>query len=271
MVLDLQAIAYEIKAAQDEVRRIAPFTSRVPGFDDAAAYEVSRLVHDMRLREGAVAVGRKIGFTNPDLWDVYGVRAPIWAHVYDRTVVMLPASTGTCRLSRFAEPKIEPEIVVHFRSAPRPASDPADILACIDWFAHGFEIVQSHFPGWKFRSADTIADAALHGTLLIGEPQHVRKLGSDLIAAQARFAIELSCDGRLRERGKGSNVLGGPLAAIAHLIDVLGRQPGAHALAAGELVTTGTLTAALPVSTGETWTTRLEGIALPGLSVTFEA
>ena len=34
----------------------------------------------------------------------------------------------------------------------QPASFTADgaaILACIDWIAHGVEIVQSHFPGWK--------------------------------------------------------------------------------------------------------------------------
>jgi len=39
---------------------------------------------------------------------------------------------------------------------------------------------------------------------------------------------------------------------------------------AGEIVTTGTLTAALPVSPGQTWTTVIEGIDLSGLSITFE-
>ena len=29
------------------------------------------------------------------------------------------------------------------------------ILGCIDWMAHGFEIVVSVFPGWKFTAADT--------------------------------------------------------------------------------------------------------------------
>jgi hypothetical protein len=38
-------------------------------------------------------------------------------------------------------------------------------------------------------------------------------------------------------------------------------------LAAGEIVTTGTLTRALPVSAGETWRTELTGVALDGLCV----
>jgi 2-oxo-3-hexenedioate decarboxylase len=41
------------------------------------------------------------------------------------------------------------------------------------------------------------------------------------------------------------------------------------ALVAGEIVSTGTLTRALPVKAGETWTTKLKGIALEGISLRF--
>jgi hypothetical protein len=40
-------------------------------------------------------------------------------------------------------------------------------------------------------------------------------------------------------------------------------------LAAGEIVTTETLTRALPVSAGETWTTELTGVGLDGICVRF--
>ena len=69
----------------------------------------------------------------------------------------------------------------------------------------------------------------------------------------------------MRDRERGSNVLGSPLVAV------LAKQPWAKALHAGELVTTGTLTAALPIHAGEAWSTILDGIALPGISVAFEA
>lgn len=262
-------IAHEMKAAQDNVLQIEPFTSRLGGFDVPVAYAVAHLIHEARLREGAIPVGRKIGFTNPDMWSRYGVREPIWAYIYDTTVTYLNTGRQTCSLARFTEPKIEPEIVFHFRSAPPVGGDLPAILECIDWVAHAFEIVQSHFPGWKFQAADTVADWALHGTLLVGEPQPVDHLGADLIEALESFSIALSCDSTVREVGIGSNVLGSPLAAIAHLITVLAKQPQQMPLQANEMVTTGTVTTAQSIFAGETWRTELQGIALPGLSVEF--
>ena len=44
----------------------------------------------------------------------------------------------------------------------------------------------------------------------------------------------------------------------------------ARALAAAELVSTGTLTDAHPVSPGELWGTELNGLPLPGLTIRFK-
>lgn len=264
---DVNAIAREMMSAQDAVRQIEPFTSHLNGFDVPTAYDVAHVIHQARLEAGAVPVGRKIGFTNPEMLTLYGVSEPIWAYIYDTTVLRLSGNVGVCSIGRFAEPKIEPEIVVHFDSAPAVDAGPSAILGCIDWIAHAFEIVQSHFPGWKFQAPDTVADSGLHGTLLVGEPQPIDRLGADLIAALERFSIALSCEGKLCEVGRGSNVLGSPLAPVAHLIAVLAKQPQYAPLQAGEMVSTGTLTAALPVHAGETWSTELTGIALPGLFV----
>lgn len=117
--LDLRALALEMKAAQDAARQLVPFTTRLPDFDLSAAYEVALLVHRARLTEGAKPVGRKIGFTNPDMWAKFSVREPIWAYMYDTTVVRLGGVHVTCSLGRLVEPKIEPEIVFGFRTAPR--------------------------------------------------------------------------------------------------------------------------------------------------------
>lgn len=271
MPTHLLSLAHHIKSAQDEVRQITPLTSQHSDFDVASAYAVADLIHRERVAQGAVPVGRKIGFTNPDMWALYGVREPMWAYVYEHTLAHLSGGHGSCNISRFTEPRIEPEIVFHFHTAPPAGGDLASILACIDWVAHGFEVVQSHFSGWKFQAADTIADAGLHGALLLGEPQAVDKLGPDLIASLARFSLTLLCNGVLRETGLGSNVLGHPLAAIAHLMAVLAQQPSSPPIQANEWVTTGTVTTAPPLLVGQTWRTELQGIALPGLSVVFTA
>jgi 2-oxo-3-hexenedioate decarboxylase len=57
------------------------------------------------------------------------------------------------------------------------------------------------------------------------------------------------------------------LLAFVHLARVLAEQPGARPVEAGEIVTTGTLTPALPIVPGESWSTEIEGIDLPATSV----
>lgn len=266
---EIHAIARSVKTAQDNVQQMAPLTSQYSELDAPAAYAVSRLVHEARLSEGAIPLGRKIGFTNSDMWPLYGVHEPVWGYVYGSTVVQLPQGYAKCSLKQFAQPKIEPEIVFHFRSAPPIGGDLVAILESIDWVAHAFEIVQSHYPAWKFRAPDTIADSALHAALLLGLPQPIDSLGPELLATLESFSVELSCNSKVRATGKGSNVLGNPLFAVAHLIAVLSSQPQFQPLEPNELVTTGTITTAQPVLPGEVWGTALQGIALPGLSVEF--
>lgn len=268
--IDTQTIAEEIKAAQDHCKQLVPLTSRLSHFSNDEAYAVAQLIHEMRINEGAVPVGRKIGFTNPEMWSIYGVCEPIWGYIYDTTVVQLAGSIARCHIGHFSEPKIEPEIVVHFGASPPVNADPDEVITSIDWIAHGVEIVQSHFPGWKFRAADTIADWGLHATLIVGEPLLVRSFGEDLVTDIENFTVTLSCDGDVREQGKGSNALGSPLKAVAHLINVLAKQPYAPRLQSGEMVTTGTLTAALPIDPDQTWNTHIKGIALPGITISFE-
>lgn len=268
-VPELKAIAEQVHSAQVAVGQIEPITSRIPTFDLSSAYAVAQILHEGHVKDGAVPVGRKIGFTNSDMWALYGVKEPIWAYVYDRTVRPLATIGGICSIRQFAEPKIEPEVVFHFHSTPPVGTDLPALLACVDWVAHAFEIVQSHFPGWKFEAADTVADSSLHGVLLLGDPVPVHQLAQDPVAALESFSVELSCDGSVRGTGTGANVLGSPLKALAHLVALLSRLPEGVRLHANELVTTGTLTAAQTIKPGEFWQTRLNGIGLPSLSIKF--
>ena len=109
-------------------------------------------------------IGRKIGFTNRTIWPEYGVYAPIWGYVFDRSLYDLTA-LDTLPLASFSEPRIEPEIVFGLSAAPSAQMDETALSSCIEWVALGFEIVQSIFPGWKFSAADTIAaNGAARGT-----------------------------------------------------------------------------------------------------------
>jgi 2-keto-4-pentenoate hydratase len=254
------AAADELLEILDTPRSIATFTARDPAFGVAAR------VHAARGARGEKPVGRKIGFTNRNIWDEYGVREPIWGFVYDTTLFSPRGGRASATIGRLAEPRIEPEIVLHFKSAPPITRDEAALLDCIDWIAHGFEIVQSPFRGWKFELADTIAVNALHGCLIVGEPVAVASV-PECAKRLREFRISLKRNDALMVEGGGANVLDSPLLAFAHLAEALAGLPGSPPVAAGEIVTTGTLTAALPVRPGETWTTALSGINLPGLTI----
>ena len=81
--------------------------------------------------------------------------------------------------------------------------------------------------------------------------------------------MTLKRDDVVMDRGVGANALGHPATALAFLADVLSRQPRFAPLAAGEVITTGTLTAALPIAPGETWTSEYTGLPVTGLQLRF--
>jgi 2-oxo-3-hexenedioate decarboxylase len=264
----LKAIAAEAFAALGGARQIPPFSSRPGGLSLDDAYRVTPLVRQMYEAGGARALGRKIGFTNRTIWAQYGVYAPIWGYVFDRSVHDL-AAVETLPLAPFSEPRIEPEIVFGLSAAPSANMDETALSSCIAWVALGFEIVQSIFPGWKFSASDTIAANGVHGALLIGPrhpyPPHAAEWQRTLSA----FEIDLNCDGRRIDRGQAENVLGGPLSALRHLVGLLASDPVNPPLAAGEIVSTGTLTKAMAVVPGETWTAAPAGIALDAIRLRF--
>ena len=263
------SLSTELLDALDHNQLIEVITARDETFDSAAAYNVSAEIFRRRCARGEQPVGRKIGFTNRLIWDEYGVSSPMWGHVYDRTVTRLDQPIARLAIGHLSQPRIEPEIVLHFASAPGAASDEVQLLSTIDWIAHGFEIVQTHFLDWKFTLADTIADFGLHGALVVGPPQPVTGL-SDVVVRLRAFTIALAKDGVVQAHGAGANVLDSPLMAALHLVRVLREQQLFEPIRAGEIVTTGTLTPALSIRTGETWTTNLTGIDLPSLTLRFE-
>jgi 2-oxo-3-hexenedioate decarboxylase len=261
-------MAAEAFAALVGSRQISPFSSRPEGLSVDDAYRLTPLVRQMYEASGARTAGRKIGFTNRTIWTQYGVYAPIWGYVFDRSVHDL-AAVDTLSLAPFSEPRIEPEIVLGLSAAPSAQMDETDLSSCIEWVALGFEIVQSIFPGWKFSAADTVAANGVHGALLIGPRHPFAAQAAEWQRTLPSFQIGLSCGGRLIDRGHAENVLGGPLSALRHLVGLLANDPFNPPLAAGEIVSTGTLTKAMPVVAGETWTAVPTGIALDKIRLRF--
>jgi 2-oxo-3-hexenedioate decarboxylase len=248
--------------------------------DLPAAYTAALAVRAQRIAAGEQAVGYKVGFTNRTIWPRYGVYAPIWGTVWQSSLSRVDAaepSASVVSLAGLCEPRIEPEIVFGLRAAPVPGCSLAQLADAIDWVAHGFEIVHTHFSGWKFSAAQAVADEGLHGRLLVGRAVKLPPGTAPNMFAEALSGIHLKLygDGVLKDEGTGANVLDGPLQALLHFVNEIRAIPGAPSLQPGDIITTGTLTDAWPVAPGQTWHSALEASGpvagqLTGLSVCFK-
>jgi 2-oxo-3-hexenedioate decarboxylase len=227
-------------AARDNASLLDP-----PGLDMPRAYEVGARLREALVARGYRMVGRKIGFTNEAIWPNLGLNEPIWAPIYEQTVRF---RDGRHSLAGAIGPRIELEVVLEL-TAVSPLR--------IGWVALGFEIVQCHYPDWTFTCADAVADFGLHRALHIGEPMRDAE-GLD------GLSVSLTRDGEEVARGEGRDVLGGPVRALGCLARILEHQTDEPPLSAGEIVTTGTMTGALPIAVGERW----EAEVLRGPSLT---
>jgi len=208
-----------------------------------------------------VPLGYKIGFTNRGIWARYGVFAPIWGPVWNTTVERVDSARTSVSLSRFVEPRLEPEVMFGFARPPVAGMGLAELAGCIDWVAHGFEIVHTRFAGWRFAAADTVADFALHGRLFVGPRVPIDRFlagsSGDLASQLSSLRLTLVCDGRDVEEGSAEIVLDGPLQALKLWVDAMATRPERWAIRAGDIVTTGTITDAAPMAPGQRWQTRL--------------
>jgi 2-oxo-3-hexenedioate decarboxylase len=266
--MDATTLGAELVDMHANARMVAPFTQRDPALTPETGYSASRELHAHRLAQGWKPLGRKIGFTNRTIWPRYGVYEPIWGWIYDRTFVASAHNRATISLAGLVQPRIEPEICFKLKARPSVTKDPTALLSCIEWIAHSVEIVQCHHPEWKLKLADSTASNGLHGRLTHGTPVPVEKI-TGLAAALPFLRVDLFKDAQKIDSGVASNVLGSPLLALSFLIELLEKQEHSPKLAAGEIISTGTITDAHPVAPGETWRTDLHGFATRNLEITF--
>lgn len=260
-------IATDLLRALDQGRTIGSIVEGDPEFGWEEGYAVAAEHVRLRRARGEQTVGRKIGFTNRNIWAEYGATSPIWAHVYDDTVFYAKDNAAMISLKGSAQPRLEPEIAFKLRApVPIECRDPARILECVEWLAPSFEVVDCHFADWKFRPPESVADFSFHWRLILGAPYPVRRNEIPGLVRQLRDCkVTLGKEGKVMDRGVGANALDHPALALAFLADIVARQPQFEPLAAGEIVTTGTLTAAYPIARGETWTSEYGGLPVSGL------
>lgn len=252
----------DLLSARDRRETTQPPTLRREEFSLDNAYRIGAAL-DLRLRErGYRHAGCKVGFTNKAIWPRFGLDEPILAPVYDRTV-RTARPTAEISLGAFCAPMIEVEVVFgleHANDAPGGGWP--------GWVALGFEIVDCHYPEWHLTPADSVADFGLHGALVVGPPVDAGRPGFDeRVHRLDELEVRLLRDRMEVTRGRGSDVLGHPLAALEVVPRLLPRFGEVGIPPAGGIISTGTMTALQPLSPGERWRVEAAGVDLPGLEM----
>ena len=267
-MIDVKSLASELAAAYEESRTLTAAPSSRDKLDLAGGYAVERELVRLRRSKGHATVGIKVGYANKAIWRVLELETLVWAHIYEDTVRYAGGNAASLSLARTISPKIEPEIVFKMR-APLSAgiTDPAVALEAVEWLALGFEIIDCPYPDWKFQPSDFVAAYGLHAALVVGEPCPVTATNIGALVEQLpKFKVRLSKDGQLVAEGSGRNSLRSPALCLAELASAMAKQDG-ESLAAGDLVSSGTLTESTPIQSGATWTASVEGIDLAALTL----
>jgi 2-oxo-3-hexenedioate decarboxylase len=277
--VDPQALAQTIADAYARRTQIPAPSSGDATFNLAAGYATEAALVSRRLASGRRTVGLKVGFANKAMWRALKLDTLVWAHMYDDTVHLAAEGAAALSIGSMFSPKIEPEIVFKIaqsEAAAEPGADgrpllPADVLRSVEWVAIGFEIIDCVYPDWKFQPADFVAAYGLHAALVVGEPHAVTPGEiAELVDQLSRFTLRLSRDGTVVAEGAGRNSLRSPALCLAELESAIARQPGAAPLAAGDLVSSGTLTESQFIAAGQTWRVEADGIDLKPLTLTID-
>ena len=254
MALDdktLDQLAEHLHACQREARDTLKITEAHPDMSWDDAYAIQDRIRAAKLKGGARIVGYKAGLTSYAKMHQMGVTDPVFGFLVDEFVV---ADGGEIQVSALIHPKVEPEIAFVTRTELKgPGCHIGAVLAASDVVLPGIEVIDSRYRDFKFDLKSVVADNTSASRFIVGGR-----------AVDAR-SVDLRTTGLVLEKNgqpvalaAGAAVLGHPAAAVAMLVNHLGRR--GQSLPAGCLVLSGGATEAVSVQAGDHITLRVQGM-----------
>jgi len=238
----MKTLADMLLSAELSRKPIAPLTESDRGITVDEAYRVQLLMMDMKKSSGQVVVGKKIGITSRAMQVMLGVSEPDYGHILDGMVV---AEGEMIRTADLIQPRVEGEIAFILKEdLEGPGVTLADVIRCSEGVIPALEVIDSRIMDWKIKLPDTVADNASSARIVLGG-KITPVLGLDL----RTVGMVLEKNGEIAATAAGAAVLGHPAQAVAWLANKLAtyRIP----LAKGEVILSGSLTAAVPVAAGD--------------------
>ena len=246
--IDVDKIADLLLAAY-QTGPVPPLTETYPQLTVDDAYRIQLRQAELRAGAGAGVIGFKVGLTSAAMREQLGVDQPDYGHLFTD---MVYGADVPIPVHGFLQPRAEPEIALVLGHPLRgPRVSVADLLSATAYALPAIEIIDSRIADWRIGLADTIADnASSAGVVLGGPPTPVSGLDLSLLGCVFRR------NGRILSTGAGAAVMGSPLQAACWLADTLLAR--GTSLAAGHVILTGSITAAVPVRAGDSVTATID-------------
>ena len=246
--LDHGQAAQELLACYKTRQPIDPLLDRFPAMTVTDAYQIQLLQARERVGAGEIVIGHKVGLTSAPMRKALGVDVPDHGHLFD---TMLWPDGHDIPLAEFIAPKIEPEVAfILEHDLTGPGVTAATAARAITYCLPAIEIIDSRIRDWRIGLCDTIADNGSSGGVVLGErPLRVTDIDLRLVGCI------VAKNRKLAETGAGAAVMGGPLKSLAWLANTLAEQGG---LPAGSVIMSGSITAPLDVSDGDTFDVELD-------------
>lgn len=229
--------------------------------DESEAYDVQDRLHRLMAKSPfGPRAGFKIGCTTPVMQRYLGIDHPCAGIVSTSGVLrgMQNFAAGD-----FVRPGIECEIAVELARDIGPEDGPftpehvAEAVGCL---FPAIEVVDDRYLEWKsFDLPTLVADDFFHAAVVLG-PRVTHWRGLDLAEVRGRTFV----DGGQVGEGKGADVLGHPMNALAWLAGL--RASRGDKLRAGEIVSLGSLTETRWLDPGTRAEIVIDGLGGVGIS-----
>ena len=225
----IEAFAETVDQAARTAKAIPQFPA--DAFDVETAYQIQAASVARRIERHEFQTGIKMGFTSLAKMEQMGVNDMIWGRLTDD---MMITEGGITDMSRYIHPRVEPEVA--FLLGEDLAGDLSipEAMAAVEAVAPALEVIDSRYENFKFSLADVIADNTSAAGYVLGNWMSPE-------VSLENLGIIMSINGRMRQCGSTSAILGSPYRSLVHaarLADLAGEP-----LEAGWIVLAGAATA----------------------------
>jgi 2-oxo-hept-3-ene-1,7-dioate hydratase len=240
-------LAAELDRSEKSRVQVEHFSKRCPGMTVEDGYAVSRAWVKMKIAQGRMARGHKIGLTSRAMQQSSQIDEPDFGTLLDDMFF----EPGEIPAERFIAPRVEVELAFVLKRTLEGAEVSVDqVLEATEYVIPAIEIIDARIEQFDRHSKamrrvqDTISDnAANAGIVLGGRKMNPRELDLPWVGAILRQ------NGTVEETGLAAGVQGHPAIGVAWLARKL--APWGERLEAGEVVLAGSFTRPVAAKKGD--------------------